>query len=148
MLETIMVSNTNRQSEGGGQTKKATASGWIGSALAYYDFLSMLRPHRYSFRNFSFPQATLRSPSWRHSLPMVWDTSRGPSAPSFWVAGATSTAAKTYCLFACFSRAFQQWPSAFCQRINRSAYSPQRFLSSCVSSRTSLLRERYRTPVR
>ena len=50
-----MVSNTNRQSDGGRQTKKATASGWIGSALEYYDFFIYAQAASLLFPQLFFP---------------------------------------------------------------------------------------------
>src|SRR5262250_1864552 len=49
--ETTMASSTEHEPHGSHQTRKATASGWIGSALEYYDFFiyataaSLIFPH-------------------------------------------------------------------------------------------------------
>ncbi|MGF6962529.1 MFS transporter [Paraburkholderia youngii] len=54
-MGTILVSNEARRSGGARQTKKATASGWIGSALEYYDFFIYAQAASLIFPQLFFP---------------------------------------------------------------------------------------------
>jgi MFS family permease len=54
--ETHMASLTNSEPHGRQQTKKATASGWIGSALEYYDFFIYATAASLVFPQIFFPK--------------------------------------------------------------------------------------------
>ena len=74
--------------------RKAAASGWIGSALEYYDFFIYATAASLIFPQIFFPQGRPdRSPSSPRSRPTAWATSRARSAPSCSATGATRTAA-------------------------------------------------------
>src|SRR5664279_1705585 len=53
--ETQMVSSTEHEPHGAHQTRKATASGWIGSALEYYDFFIYATAASLIFPQIFFP---------------------------------------------------------------------------------------------
>src|SRR6476620_4691617 len=55
MPETSMASHTDHEPTGRHQTKKATASGWIGSALEYYDFFIYATAASLIFPQIFFP---------------------------------------------------------------------------------------------
>src|SRR5436309_5971259 len=57
MEETHMASLTDHEPHGVHQTKKATASGWIGSALEYYDFFIYATAASLIFPQIFFPSA-------------------------------------------------------------------------------------------
>src|SRR6476660_5639337 len=57
MPETSMASHTDHEPTGRHQTKKATASGWIGSALEYYDFFIYATAASLIFPQIFFPQS-------------------------------------------------------------------------------------------
>src|SRR5207244_7518290 len=56
MEETHMASLTDHEPHGTRQTKKATASGWIGSALEYYDFFIYATAASLIFPQIFFPK--------------------------------------------------------------------------------------------
>ena len=89
-----MASISEHEPPGKHQSRKAAASGWIGSALEYYDFFIYATAASLIFPQIFFPPKTPRSPSSRHSRLMVSATSPGLSAPSFLGIGATHTAAR------------------------------------------------------
>ena len=51
-----MTSRTDHESQGTDQTKKATASGWIGSVLEYYDFFIYATAASMIFPQIFFPK--------------------------------------------------------------------------------------------
>jgi hypothetical protein len=51
-----MTSPANHEPKGTHQTKKATASGWIGSALEYYDFFIYATAASLIFPQIFFPK--------------------------------------------------------------------------------------------
>src|SRR6185503_15219537 len=53
--EGIMASTTDHEPHGMHQTRKATASGWIGSALEYYDFFIYAQAAALIFPQIFFP---------------------------------------------------------------------------------------------
>ena len=89
------MASLTKQTGHGAQTKKATASGWIGSALEYYDFFIYATAASLIFPQIFFPKGNPkiahRSRRWR---PTASATSRGRSAPSCSATGATPTAAR------------------------------------------------------
>ena len=52
-----MASSTEHEPHGTHQTRKATASGWIGSALEYYDFFIYATAASLIFPQLFFPQS-------------------------------------------------------------------------------------------
>ena len=77
------------------QSRKAAASGWIGSALEYYDFFIYATAAALIFPQISSRRRTRGSRSSPRSPPTAWATWRGRSAPSCSATGATPTAAST-----------------------------------------------------
>ena len=63
-----MANATDHEPHGTHQTKKATASGWIGSALEYYDFFIYA-----TAASLIFPQPTRKSAGSRRSYSYCCD---------------------------------------------------------------------------
>ena len=90
-----MANLQDHEPHGTHQTKKATASGWIGSALEYYDFFIYATAASLIFPQIFFPEE--RSEGRHHRL--AGDLRRrlrraARSAPSSSATGATRTAAR------------------------------------------------------
>ena len=88
-----MTALADHEPAGRHQSKKAAASGWIGSALEYYDFFIYATAAALIFPQIFFPSENPRSPSSPRSPPTASATSPGRSAPSCSATGATPTAA-------------------------------------------------------
>jgi len=89
-----MAGPSEHEPHGAHQSSKAAASGWIGSALEYYDFFIYATAASLIFPQIFSPRRTRRSPSSHPWRPTVSATSRGRSAPSSWAIGAIPTAAR------------------------------------------------------
>ena len=90
-----MTALTEHEPAGRHQSRKAAASGWIGSALEYYDFSIYATAASLVFPQIFFPSENPRPRSSPRSPPTASATSRGRSAPSSSATGATPTAART-----------------------------------------------------
>ena len=89
-----MASLTEHEPHGTHQTRKATASGWIGSALEYYDFFIYATAASLIFPQIFFPKSDPKvaiSRRWRPTVSATW---HGRSAPSSSATGATRMAAR------------------------------------------------------
>ena len=75
--------------------KKAAASGWIGSALEYYDFFIYAQAAAFVFPNLFFPSDNPQIGIVSRSPRLASATLRGQSVRSFSGIGATSTAERT-----------------------------------------------------
>lgn len=78
-----MSDNMAHEPHGKHQSKKAAASGWIGSALEYYDFFIYATAASLVFPQIFFPRATQPLRSSPPSRPTVSVTWRGLSGPSY-----------------------------------------------------------------
>ncbi len=93
-----MTGTTLHEPVGRHQSKVAAASGWIGSALEYYDFFIYATAASLVFPQEFFPSTNPTSLSSLHSPPMASATSPGLLAPLSSVTWATRTGARTCCL--------------------------------------------------
>ena len=99
-----------------GQARKATASGWIGSALEYYDFFIYAQAAALIFPQLFFPSgnpkiaivASLATYGVGYVARPIgafvlghWGDTHGQSARSCSDIGATRMAARTFCCSAC-----------------------------------------------
>ena len=96
-----MPSPSDHEPHGRHQSKKAAASGWIGSALEYYDFFIYATAASLIFPQIFFRPGTRQSRSSPRSPPTASATSRGRSAPSSSGIGATRTGARPCSSCAC-----------------------------------------------
>ena len=96
-----MTTLTEHEPHGVHQTRKAAASGWIGSALEYYDFFIYASAAALVFPQIFFPSGN-PTVAIVASLATASAMSRGRSVPSSWGTGGTRTAARLCCCYACF----------------------------------------------
>ena len=76
-----MAKPTEHEPKGAHQSKKAAASGWIGSALEYYDFFIYATAASLVFPQIFFPSGKSQSPLW-HAGDLWRRFVARPSAPS------------------------------------------------------------------
>jgi hypothetical protein len=106
--EEPMTAAIAHEPRGRRQTKIAAASGWMGSALEYYDFFVYATAASLVFPQIFFPSTnpTVAIPLWR---PTESDMSRDRSGRSCSAIGATLTAARTCSFSALSSWASRRW---------------------------------------
>ncbi len=107
------------------QSKKAAASGWIGSALEYYDFFIYATAAALIFPQIFFPS----------------------NNPTVAIVASLATYGVGYVARPIGAFVLGHWGDTHGQRISRSVCSRQCSLLSCASSRASPLREKYPEPV-
>ena len=90
-----MASSTGHEPPGTHQTKKATASGWIGSVLEYGDFFIDATAASLIFPQIFFPKGDPKTAIVASLATCGVGYGRGPSVRFFWATGVTPTAAKT-----------------------------------------------------
>lgn len=83
------MSSASTVSHGTNQTRKATASGWIGSVLECYDFFTYATAASLIFPQIFFPVTDPKMAIVASLATMAWVIWRAPLAPSSWVIGAT-----------------------------------------------------------
>lgn len=83
------------------QSKKAAASGWIGSALEYYDFFIYATAASLIFPQLFFPKGDPTTAIIASLATLAWAMWRVPSAPSCWATWVTPTAARRCCCGVC-----------------------------------------------
>jgi len=102
-----MTSATYDEPHAKSQSNKAAASGWIGSALEYYDFFIYATAASLIFPQIFFPSGNPpRLLSSRHSLPTALATLLGPLAPCSWALGGDTHGRKTVLILCMFLMGF------------------------------------------
>ena len=133
-----MSSATEHEPHGAHQTKKATASGWIGSALEYYDFFIYATAASLIFPQMFFPSTDPKVAIVASLATYGVGYVARPIGAFFLGHWGDTHGRKTVLIVCMFLMGFSTMGVGIAAHVrSRSAGSPRRCSSSCVSSRAS-----------
>jgi MFS family permease len=142
-----MTSPSDHEPQGAHQSKRATASGWIGSALEYYDFFIYATAASLIFPQIFFPAGNPTT-AIVASLATYGVGYVARPIGAFVLGHYGDTHGRKNVLILCmFAMGSRRWPSACCPLMNKSVCWRRYCLLSCGLSRASPSPAKFLAPV-